>query len=324
MKSINAFGIGTVIIAIVALTIFFGSWYTIDQTEVGVILRNGAVSGTANAGLNFKLPILDSVVKLETTQQVSYWTCAPRSTACADNQRTEMQAYSSDQQPADMRVTISWHIVSTEAKAIYSEYGGLAGIENKLIARRAPQLVKTVFGQYTAQSVIQDRAKFNADVQNAIEKDLSSSVAVIDSVQVENIDFSEAYVKSIETAMQARVKIQQTESNRQEQEVAAKITVIKAQADADSQLATATAAAKATAIQGQAIADAALAKATADAKGIALVGQATADAIKEKGAALKDNPLALELARAEKWNGTLPTTMVPGSTVPFINMDTGK
>jgi regulator of protease activity HflC (stomatin/prohibitin superfamily) len=48
---------------IIVLILLLGSWYTIDQTERGVLLRNGAVIGTAQPGLGFKLPVMDSVQK---------------------------------------------------------------------------------------------------------------------------------------------------------------------------------------------------------------------------------------------------------------------
>ena len=50
--------------AIVIAAIVFGSWYTIDQRERGVILRNGRLIGTATPGLGFKLPLVDNVVKV--------------------------------------------------------------------------------------------------------------------------------------------------------------------------------------------------------------------------------------------------------------------
>ena len=40
---------------IVVAAIVLGSWYTVDQTERGVILRTGAVIGTAQPGLGFKV-----------------------------------------------------------------------------------------------------------------------------------------------------------------------------------------------------------------------------------------------------------------------------
>jgi regulator of protease activity HflC (stomatin/prohibitin superfamily) len=285
------------IIAIVGLPLLLGSWYTVDQGERGVILRNGAVVGTAEPGLHFKVPLIESVVKMPVTQQVTYWTCASPM-KCQEGERAEMQAYSQDQQPADMRVTVSWHIPADLVDKVYAEFSSLSNVESRLIARRAPQDVKTVFGKFTAVSVIQNRAEFNNQVQTAIEAGIQGPVQ-IDSVQVENIDFSDVYEKSVEAAMQARVEVQRMEQQQQQQEVQAKITLINAQAQADARLA----------------------QAKAEAQAVTIAGEAQASAIRAKGAALKDNPALIEFtALGTGWDGHLPNTMVPGSALPFIGV----
>jgi hypothetical protein len=38
---------------------------------------------------------------------------------------------------------------------------------------------------------------------------------------------------------------------------------------------------------------------------------------------LASNSNLIALTQAERWNGQLPTTMVPGATVPFLNVTTG-
>lgn len=289
--------VGVAFIIFVGVPAVMGSWFTIDQGERGVVLRNGAIVGTAEPGLHFKVPWIESVVKIPVTQQVSYWTCA-KGSSCSSQERYEMQAYSQDQQPADMRVTVSWHVPADLVTKVYSEFGSIDNIESRLIARRAPQDVKTVFGRFTAVSVIQNRADFNAQVQSAIEAGIQGPVQ-IDSVQIENIDFSEVYEKSVEAAMQARVEVQRMEQQQQQQEVQAKITVINAQAQADARLA----------------------QAKAEAQAITIAGQAEADAIRAKGAALKDNPSLIDFTAVGKgWDGKLPATMVPGSALPFVGV----
>ena len=52
------------VIGVIAIAAIFGSWYTVDQTERAVLLRNGAVIGTAQPGLGFKVPFIDSVEKI--------------------------------------------------------------------------------------------------------------------------------------------------------------------------------------------------------------------------------------------------------------------
>ena len=285
------------LVVIVGLALIFGSFYTIDQGERGVILRTGAVAGTAEPGLHFKLPWIETIVKIPVTEQVSYWTCSNNGGSCQTNERHEMQAYSQDQQPADMRVTVSWHVPAADVTRVYSEFGSIDNLENRLVARRAPQDVKTVFGKFTAVSVIQYRAKFNTDVQGAIEAGVQGPVQ-IDSVQVENIDFSDTYEKSVEAAMQARVEVQRLQQQQQQEEIQARITVIQAQAEADAKLA----------------------QAKADAQAVQIRGEAEAAAIRARGDALKDNPDIVNLTQAERWDGRLPTSMVPGSSVPFISV----
>jgi hypothetical protein len=45
-----------------------------------------------------------------------------------------------------------------------------------------------------------------------------------------------------------------------------------------------------------------------------------AAAIEARARALGTNPNLVTLVQAEKWNGVLPTTMVPGSAVPFVSV----
>lgn len=56
--------IAAAVVGLVVLAGILGSWYTIDQTERGVLLRTGAVIGTAQPGLGFKVPFLDTVEKI--------------------------------------------------------------------------------------------------------------------------------------------------------------------------------------------------------------------------------------------------------------------
>ena len=47
-------------------------------------------------------------------------------------------------------------------------------------------------------------------------------------------------------------------------------------------------------------------------------GDAEASAITARAKALGDNPNLVSLTQAEKWDGKLPATMVPGGSVPMI------
>ena len=88
--------------------------------------------------------------------------------------------------------------VSSFADSVFGEMTRLAKLHNAVNLSQgfpdfeAPQAIKVVFGQYDAVSVIQNRGKFNADAAAALAKSADGPVT-IDSVQIENIDFSDAY-----------------------------------------------------------------------------------------------------------------------------------
>ena len=265
--------VGSVFVGLIALVILGGSFYTVDQGERGVILRNGKVVGTAEPGLSFKLPIVDSVKEINVQTQARLY--------------EKVMVYSRDQQTADLYVSVNYRIASDQVEQIYSEFGGREGIVNRLLDRQVPEEVKNVFGQFNAVTAIQERARLSTEVQNAIQKAVTTPLLIVESVQVENIDFSDAYEQSIEQRMLAEVEVQKVQQNAQREKVQAEIAVIQAKAQADA---------------------------------VKLQGDAEAHAINARGKALRDNPSLVELVQAEKWNGVLPTTMVPGQTVPFINV----
>jgi len=275
------------LVLIVGGSVISGSFYTIDQGERGVILRYGKVVDIAEPGLGFKIPFIEDV-KIVSTQihAVTY---------------KGLQAYSQDQQPATMNVSVNYHVTDGDAAALYTQFGTVENLEARIIDKQVPTQMENVFGQYTAISAVQDRNKLVADLTAAIKNNVVGPV-IIDSVQIENIDFSAAYEQSVETRMQAQIAIETRQQEYKTSQINAQIQVTNAQGQADSQLAKAKANAEATRIQGD----------------------ADAAAILAKSKALQTNPSLVALTAAEKWNGQLPTTMIPGSTVPFITVGNDK
>ncbi|RWO08204.1 prohibitin family protein [Mesorhizobium sp.] len=280
---------GGIVAALLAITVIFGSWYTIDQGERGVVLTNGAFSSIADPGLHFKTPIMQSVVKISTQQQTTYWGFK--------DTRDDMQAYSKDQQAAALRVSVTFHVPADQVEQVYAQYGSLDNLIERTVGRVAPQTIKTVFGQYDAVSVIQSRAKFNAEVSAAVIASIKGPV-LVDSVQIENIDFSDAYEQAVEARMTAQVEVQKQEQTLQQEKIKANIAVTQAQGRADS----------------------VKAEADANAYKVKAEGEAQAEAIKARAAALGSNPLLIDLTKAERWDGKLPQTMIPGGSVPMLNL----
>ena len=61
-------GIGKILLIVLAIILFQvvnASYYTIKPGERGVVLRFGEYSKTASPGLNFKIPMVDTVYKVD-------------------------------------------------------------------------------------------------------------------------------------------------------------------------------------------------------------------------------------------------------------------
>ncbi len=266
---------------VVALVLLFSTAYTIDEGERGVILRLGRVVGEAGPGLHFKIPFINSVEKISVQIQKESF----EKTDVAD---TRLQTYSRDQQPATIAMAINYHV--TDASAVYAQFGSLENMKQRVIISRAYDQLKTVFGQFDAADAIQKRTVLNAEVFEAIRKAVSGPV-VIDSVQIEDITFSQQYESAVELRMQAIVKQQQAEADKQKRIIDADALAYEVKSASD-----------------------------AKAHQIEVQGKAEAGAIQARGEALRNNPALPTLVASEKWNGVLPTTMMPGNTVPFINV----
>ncbi|RRD25816.1 prohibitin family protein [Brucellaceae bacterium VT-16-1752] len=283
------------VIGLVLLSVILGSWYTIDEGERGVVLRYGAVAGVAQPGLGFKIPLIDSIVRVSVQSKAAIY--------------NQMEAYSRDQQPATMNLSVNYRIPPDRVEEVYANYGGEDGLLSRLVERRVFEESKTVFGKFNAVTAIQERSRLNQEIAEAIQSSVRGPV-VVDSVQIENIDFSDAYEQSIEQRMLAEVEVQRLRQNAEREKVQAEITVTQAKAQADARRA-----------EAEAQADAVRLQAEAESEAIRLRGDAEATAIKARGDALRDNPGLVSLTQAERWNGQLPSTMLPNSSIPMLNLN---
>ena len=265
------------IVVLILLMTTGGSMYTVDQGERGVVLHYGEVSKVADPGLHFKWPYIDRVVRIPT-----------RTTT---GTMKDIFAYSSDQQPAQIAVA------DDGVEALYTQFGKTEKLYELVIVPIVTQEIKTVFGQFTAIRSVQHREELNNKTRDAIVTALAKYPYLhIESVQIENVDFSDAYEQTIEDRMKAEVEVERYKQNLERERIEAQIAATRAQGQADAQIKAA----------------------EAEAKAIALRSKAEADAINAKGEALRKNPEIIRLTQAEKWNGRLPQIMLPNSAVPML------
>ena len=275
-------GIGSAIGLMLVAMIAYGGWFTINQGERGLVLRWGEVVSKAEPGFHFKVPFMDSVEKMEVRTKKVQGTQA---------------LYSKDVQGAAIAFSVNYSLNPAELENIYGNIG--LDFEDRVVMPQIMDKYKNVFGTYAAVDIVQNRSELTRKVIDLLQAQLTPLGIVIESVQLENIDFSDAYEESVERRMQAEVEVQRAEQERQQEEKRAAIVRIKAEADAY---------AKEKEGQGQA-------------KKIELVGEAEAKAIRARNEALNNSPWYIKYVQAIAWNGVLPTHVLPTTTVPIINTD---
>ena len=146
---------------------------------------------------------------------------------------------------------------------------------------------------------MQHREELNNKTRDAIVTALAKYPYLrIESVQIENVDFSDAYEQTIEDRMKAEVEVERYKQNLERERIEAQIAATRAQGQADAQIKAA----------------------EAEAKAIELRSEAEAASINTKGEALRQNPEIIRLMQIERWNGILPHTMLPNSAVPMLEL----
>ena len=251
-----------------------GSMYTVDQGERGVVLHYGEVNKIADSGLHFKWPYVDRVVRIPT-----------RTTT---GTLKDIFGYSSDQQPAQISLSVTFAIADDGVEALYTQFGKIDNLYELAIVPIVTQGIKTVSGE-----------ELNNKTRDAIANALAEYPYLrIESVQIENVDFSDAYEQTIEDRMKAEVEVERYKQNLERERIEAQIAATRAQGQADAQIKAA----------------------EAEAKAIELGSEAEAASINTKGEALRQNPEIIRLMQIERWNGILPHTMLPNSAVPMLEL----
>jgi regulator of protease activity HflC (stomatin/prohibitin superfamily) len=277
IKSITA-----AVLAIIVLCLVFSSIYTINEAERGVVLGGGKLVKIEEPGIHVKFPFYHDVKRIS----LQTWT---------DN-FPKLSAYSNDQQPADMRVSVTWMANPSEIDSLYRSVLTLDAVTDRFIRPITPTEVENSFGKYTAEKLVQDRNEYVLALTQRIRNMVPPFVTIV-SVQVEDINFSDAYELTIEDKAKAEV-------------ATATAAKVEAKAIIDARTHVAREQSFATAKQNQMI---------AEAEGIKAKGDAEAHAIIAKANALKNNPQLIQLIEAENWNGSRATTIY-GAVTPTVSV----
>jgi regulator of protease activity HflC (stomatin/prohibitin superfamily) len=209
----------------------------------------------------------------------------------------------SDTQPVKTSLTVRYSISPDKVAEVFEKYSHDGNL-NSYIHTATLETFKAVTARYTAPELIAKRPNVSADISSVLRAKVAIYGAQIINIDMTNFAFSASYMAAInEKVTQEQLRLgAENKLKTVEAEQKQKVAVAEAEANAK--------------------------KATADGDAYAQLKVATAqaEALKVQNAALAQNRDVLELRRIEvemvkasKWNGALPTSIYAGTPIPFFN-----
>lgn len=221
MNSPQARFIPVVVFVLIVVFALWSSFITVGAGERGVLMTWGAVRpGVLNPGLHFKLPVAQSVIRMNVQVQKS--------------QAAETAA-SLDLQDVTTTVATNWHILPNDAEWVYQNIGNEDALVSKIIKPAISNAVKAVTAHYNAEDLIIHRDIVRSQIENQITTELKQYRVVTDSVNITDFRFSPQFAQAIEQKQVAQQHAQQAQYDLQKAQVVAQQRVVEAKAQAEAQ-----------------------------------------------------------------------------------------
>ena len=204
-------------LALVAIIVFFSSFYTIRSTERGVLSTFGKMNdAVVEDGLHFKIPFIQTIKKVN-VQQKKF-----------DGKEN---SYTRDVQTSEVEYTINYDLVRENVSRLMKNVGD--DYHNRIVVPFIRSAMKQSFGNCAATEIVENRDAVRREIEASLRKTLDSNYFMNIQFQLVNIDFDDDFenaIKEKQVAEQNALKAKNVTIQVEEQ---AKQTKIKAEADAE-------------------------------------------------------------------------------------------
>ncbi|WP_158554848.1 SPFH domain-containing protein [Methylovirgula sp. 4M-Z18] len=303
----------TIVVPLVVLAgiaaIGAGSFYTVNQNEVGAVTRFGQLVSAApvSPGLHFKLPIADTAHTIRTSiERISV---------------PEMRVKTIDNQFVSVDLSLTYR-TADPFKALFQVGDmGSGSINDKLIPFVQSRTLD-VFGQVNALEITDKKKQLESNILTAVQTPAIDLFGErIEDVQITNLHYDENFERNIQQTVQTRnqqlsaanlLKVRETEAQQAVATAKGQADSAAAIAEGQKRVAIAQAEADAQRVRLRADADAyeVQKRSEAEANAKTIVGNAEAAIIVAKVKATGSADAYAEILRADaakNWNGSVPS-----------------
>ncbi|MBA3871187.1 MAG: prohibitin family protein [Chloroflexota bacterium] len=260
----------------------------VAPTQVAIVVNtlSGELLPPLNSGTHIVVPIIQQVsVDYPITQQE--YTMAAGSTEGAQAGDDSVDSRTKDGQTVKLDVTVLFHIVPTEAGALY-----LAWNDNYLAGFVRPTtraIVREVVSKYTAEQIYGEaRVQLGADIKQSIGDRFTTEHLALTDFLVRNITFSQEFTTAIEQKVVAAQNLER-----------AKTDALTAQTEAEGR------------------ANAVIAAANGDAQSVQINAKAQAEALRLVSEQIAANPSLIQYEYVQKLSDKVQLILMPSNS-PFL------
>lgn len=193
------------VIVLFALSVFFGTFFTVEQQSAAIVERFGRYRRTAHAGLNIKLPFVEAIrqrVNLKVQQLI-----------------VEVETKTKDNVFVKMPVAVQYHVTDgREADSIYKLEDHQSQIESYVL-----DVVRAKVPTLTLDEAFEKKDDVGNDVKQQLGDSMRTYGFTIDNALVRDVDPAEN-VKNAMNEIQTQQRLQVAAAAKGE---AAKIIAVK-------------------------------------------------------------------------------------------------
>jgi regulator of protease activity HflC (stomatin/prohibitin superfamily) len=222
--------VGIIAALVILFIIFWGTFVIIPAGSRGVVLWWGSVEKRImGEGLNFKVPITETVIKVDVRVQPHPF--------------KEIDASSKEYQIVKMTGMMNFHIDPSFVNDLYQKVG--LDFADKVIDPAFNDFVKEVVPTYPIGEILPKREEIRQTAMKKLGNNLSRYHIIVDDIYFANIRFSAEYEKAIEAKQVAQQQVETQKQILAQREIEAQQKVATAKGEAESILVVAQGQAKA-------------------------------------------------------------------------------
>ncbi len=275
----------------IAVILLIAYWpiHSVPSGYAGVVTTMGKATNQTGDGIAFTLP----------WQQLHHFSLRSKSTEIKN-----AEGSTKDTQPVTVGLVVRYSTIPSKTLHVFEKYSRDGELDSQ-VTSASMEVFKAVTARYKAEELVAKRPQVSSDVFVELNKKLSVYGAQVDNIDMTAFAFSKTYMAAINEKV-TQEQLRQAAENKLktvESEQKQKVAIAEAEANA--------------------------AKATADGKAyVTLKGaQAEAESIRLRSQALTSNKdilelkrIEVEMAKAGRWDGKLPTAIYGTGPVPFMNV----